>query len=93
MMRWKLLLITLSFLLILLGHKTILLSADAPRMTKEELKAILDSPDLIILDVRGGRDWAESNSKIKGAIREEPNDVESWAKKYPKDKTLILYCA
>ena len=93
MMKWKLLPTTLSFLMILLGCKTIVLSADAPRMTKEELRAMLDSADLIILDVRYGRDWAGSNLKIKGAIREDPDDVASWASKYVKDKALVLYCA
>jgi hypothetical protein len=66
-------------------------SADAPRMTKDELKAMLNNPDLVILDVRAQRDWAEDDSKIKGAVREDPETVKSWASKYPKDKTLVLY--
>ena len=44
-------------------------SAEAPRMTKDELKAMLGNPDLIIIDVRLSADWAESDLKIKGAIR------------------------
>ena len=68
-------------------------SADAPRMTKEELKAMLDSPNLILIDVRTQRDWKESDLKIKGAVREDPGAVESWVNKYPKDKTLVFYCA
>jgi rhodanese-related sulfurtransferase len=67
--------------------------ADVPRMTKDELKAMLDNSDLVILDVRFKKDWAEGDSKIKGAIREDPESVKSWAEKYPKDKTLVLYCA
>jgi hypothetical protein len=69
------------------------MSVDVPRMTKDELKALLGSPDLLIVDVRLDRDWKGSDLKIKGAIREEPRDVESWANKYSKDKTLVLYCA
>jgi hypothetical protein len=69
------------------------MSADAPRMTKDELKALLGNPDLVILDVRTSSDWTASDLKIKGAVREEPNDVESWAPKYSKDKILVLYCA
>lgn len=68
-------------------------SADAPRMTKEELKALLGQPDLIIIDVRTGSDWTASDLKIKGAVREDPENIESWANKYAKDKTLVLYCA
>jgi hypothetical protein len=93
MMKWKLLSITLSFLIILLGCKTIVLSVDVPRMTKEELRTMLGSPSLMIIDVRYGKDWTDSDLKIKGAIREEPDDAKSWASKYPKDKALVLYCA
>ena len=66
---------------------------DAPRMTKEELKTMLGSPNLLIIDVRYGKDWTDSNLKIKGAIREDPEAFDSWANKYPKDKTLVFYCA
>jgi hypothetical protein len=68
-------------------------AADVPRMTKDELKALLGNPNLVILDVRLGRDWKEGELKIKGAVREEPGNVESWASKYSKDKILVLYCA
>lgn len=70
---------------------TFALAADVPRMTKEELKALLGNPDLIIIDVRLGSDWAGSDLKIKGAFREDPQAVESWANKYSKDKTLVFY--
>ena len=66
---------------------------EVPRMTKEQLKALLDDPDVVILDVRTSRDWKGSEKKIKGAIRENPKAVASWAHKYSKDKTLVLYCA
>ena len=68
-------------------------STEAPRMTKEELKAMLDSPNLIVIDVRTQQGWKEDDLKIKGAVREDPEAVESWANKYPKDKTLVFYCA
>ena len=72
---------------------TFAISADVPRMTKEELKGLLSDPGLIIVDVRLGRDWTGSDLKIKGAVREDPQNIESWANKYSKDKTLVLYCA
>lgn len=68
-------------------------SADVPRMTKDGLKAMLDNPDSVILDVRAQSDWKDDDSKIKGAIREDPESVKSWAEKYSKDKTIVLYCA
>ena len=68
-------------------------SADVPRMKKDELKAMLDNPDLVILDVRSENDWKDGDLKIKGAVREDPESVKPWAEKYSKDKTLVLYCA
>ena len=62
------------------------------RMTKEELKALLGNPGVIILDVREPDDWNKSRDKIAGAVREDPEkDVKTWAQKYPKDKTLVFY--
>jgi rhodanese-related sulfurtransferase len=69
-------------------------SAQVPRMSKEELKAMLGNPDVIIIDVRQPVDLAKSNMMIKGAIREDPKqEVKSWVDKYPKHKTIVLYCA
>ena len=66
---------------------------EAPRIGKEDVKARLGTADTSIIDVRAVGDWKESKLKIKGAVREDPNDVNSWASRYPKDRTLILYCA
>ena len=68
------------------------MAADVSRMTKEDLKAKLGTA-VHIVDVRVGRDWKASEVKIKGAVRGDPQDMESWSKKLPKDKTIVLYCA
>lgn len=68
----------------------------APRMTKEKLNSLLGNsdPDVIILDVRLSKEWNDSKWKIQGAVREDPEkEVKAWADKYPKDKTLVLYCS
>jgi|GEM_PF-5377617 len=36
---------------------------------------------------------AERLPKIKGALREDPKTIDEWASKYPKNKTIIFYCA
>jgi len=69
------------------------IAADVSRMTKEELKPKLGTADVHIIDVRVGKDWKASEMKIKGAVRGDPKDIESWSKKLPKDKTIVLYCA
>jgi hypothetical protein len=67
-------------------------AAGVPRMLAEELNGMLGTPDVIVIDVRRGREWDGSDSKIKGAVR-ETGFVKKWAGKYPKDKTIVLYCA
>lgn len=62
-------------------------------MTKDELKSLLGNPDVIVLDVRTGGDYRSSPIKIQGALRENPIDVNNWAAKYSKDKTIVLYCS
>ncbi len=61
---------------------------EVPRIDKEKVKEMLGNPDVIIVDIR-----KVANLKIKGAVREDPEKLLSQTHKYPKDKTLILYCA
>jgi hypothetical protein len=69
------------------------LAQDVKRMSIEELKGMLGNPGLVIVDVRRDGDWKSSNVKIKGAVREDPGKGDTWMAKYPKDKTLVFYCA
>jgi len=92
-MKKRLIVLLVSILVMMTACATLTMSKGVPRMTKEELKAMLDSPNLVIVDVRAGTDWAGSDMKIKGAVREDPNDVKSWVDRYAKDRLIILYCA
>jgi rhodanese-related sulfurtransferase len=62
---------------------------DIPRMGKDEVRSRLNDPELLVIDVR----QEQKDSKIEGATLQRPGEVDSWAEKYPKDKTLVLYCA
>ena len=86
----KLLTLIISFSMAI-GCLTPAFSAEAPRITKEELKALFGNPDLVIIDVRYGRDWTNSDIKIQGAVREDPDSLKSWANKYSPDKTIVFY--
>ena len=66
---------------------------DRRLMTKEQFLPLLGKPDVVVIDVRTAYDWDKSDRKIKGAVREEGMKFASWKDKYPKDKTLVLYCA
>jgi rhodanese-related sulfurtransferase len=68
-------------------------ASDAPRIAKDELKSMLDDPGVVVIDVRAYTDWILSAEKIRGAVREDYRDFEDWSAKYPKDKTVVLYCA
>ncbi len=59
----------------------------------DQLKEKLKNPDVIVIDVRTEHDWSSSQWKIQGAKRELPAEVKEWMGKYPKDKTIVLYCA
>jgi predicted sulfurtransferase len=63
------------------------------KISIQKLNSSLGSPDLLIIDVRDDIGWSKSAHKIPGAVRENPSDVPSWAGKYPKDKTIVVYCA
>ena len=92
-MKWK----QLRWLAVVLSVGIVLaavlpaMSQEGPRISKEDLKEMLGKSDVVIVDVRTGSDWNASTSKIKGAVREEADKVDSWIEKYPRDKTLVLY--
>ena len=69
------------------------LAAEAARIDKDELRAKLGDANVAIIDVRSYTDWLLSGDKIKGAARENYRDFEGWYAKYPKGKTIVLYCA
>jgi hypothetical protein len=79
--------------LIMLGTAETPTEHKAPRMTKEQLKPLLGSSDLVVLDIRLEEQWKFSNRKVPGAVHENPTVPSNWMDKYPKDKTIVLYCA
>jgi hypothetical protein len=87
--------LSILFMMLLLpaGAPVYAAAVDVPLMTTEELKALIDNPDVIVLDVRRGKDWSSSEFKIKGAVYADPGDYKNWAGIYPKEKKIVLYCA
>ncbi len=62
-------------------------------ITKEQLKTMLNDPEVVIIDLRINRDWDAADRKIPGAVHEDPDHIADWVGKYPKDKIIVLYCA
>jgi len=63
------------------------------RITAGQLKEMLGDPNVIIIDVRDPVSWVKSASKILGAVREDPQNVGTWAEKYAREQTIVFYCA
>jgi len=76
-----------------LGAGVAMAGEQAPRIGKDDVKSRLGATEMSIIDVRAASDWSGSKLKIKGAVREDPKHVDKWAFRYPKHRTLILYCA
>jgi rhodanese-related sulfurtransferase len=82
-----------ALIIALVGAFSPVLAADVPIMTKEELNEKLDSADVVVIDVRQGRDWSSSEFKIKGAVRGENGGIDSLMASLDKSKTYVLYCS
>ena len=54
---------------------------------------VVTSAGVVVIDVRAYTDWLLSSEKIRGAVREDYRDFDDWSAKYPRDKTVVLYCA
>jgi hypothetical protein len=61
------------------------------KITINQLLESLDDAQLLILDVRTTGSWQDSDKKIKGAVRKNPETFDSWAADLPKNKFLTLY--
>ena len=68
-------------------------AGQVPRMDKDELKSILNTRNLILLDVRPTGQWAVSSRKLPGATHKDPYRARQWGKKLDKNKTVVTYCA
>ena len=88
-MRRLVLLLTLLFAL---GAVSVAWSEDLI-MDKDALNAMLSESDLVVLDVRTGKDWTSSEFKIKNAMRAPVGEYKDWSASLAKDKTLVTYCA
>lgn len=83
---------TFVILLVVSGCANSPFADDAvPRISKEDVKAQMGGPDLVILDTRTGSDWNDSDQMIQGARRANPKEFGRWAEAYPKNATIVLY--
>ena len=66
---------------------------DAPRITAEEMKRRINAgEEFTVIDVRNPQAWAESDTKIPGAIRVAMDELDQKLSGIPKDKPTVTYC-
>jgi len=68
-----------------------LAGTDSLRVDQETVKSWLGDPQVLIIDVRTGHSWEQSDKKIRGAVRQDPQKVTEWGPTLPKDKKIVLY--
>lgn len=67
--------------------------ADTLRITVQEVKERMDAgEEFTFVDVRNPQAWAESESKIPGAVRVSLKEVEAQLPEIPKDRPVVAYC-
>lgn len=60
------------------------------RITRQELLSNLGEENLLVIDVRPEKEFAQGH--IQGAINVPPDQIDKAAESLPKDKTLVAYC-
>jgi len=63
-----------------------------PPLSPNELKKLLDSQSVTLLDVRRKADYAAEPDLIPGAAWRDPEQVESWSRELPKERPVVVYC-
>lgn len=66
---------------------------EAPRITVNELQQRLSAgEEFTILDSRNPQAWAESDTKIPGAIRVPVDKLDQNISRISKNKPIVIYC-
>lgn len=71
-------------------------AAETPRVTPDELQALLSGPrPPLVLDVRTRGQYAASDGQIPGSVRLLPDRVREWAEQADarmRDRLVVAYC-
>lgn len=63
------------------------------RITVEDAKYQIDQgQDILFLDARNEKAWAEADQKLPGAIRIPVDEIEMHSHKLPHDRCIVTYC-
>ncbi len=65
--------------------------AKTPRITVEELKALMDAGDVAVVDVRHQNDFMDAH--LPGAMQIPLSFIEGEIPYFPRDKKIVTYCS
>jgi rhodanese-related sulfurtransferase len=66
---------------------------DVPRITPEELAARLaGARPPIVLDVRTRSQYERDEAQIPGSVRVAPDQLEAWATRETRERSIVAYC-
>jgi rhodanese-related sulfurtransferase len=66
---------------------------EATRVTVDEVKTRMDRGEqFVFVDTRNPTAWAESRTKLPGAIRVPADEAAELLDQIPRDRTVITYC-
>ena len=61
-------------------------------ISPDELKSLLETGSVALIDVRRKADYEADPHLIPGATWRNPEEVESWSRELPQDRPVVVYC-
>jgi rhodanese-related sulfurtransferase len=67
--------------------------SEVTRISVDEVNRRMDSGEQIYpLDTRSPDAWSKADTRLPGAIRVPPDEVEKHLADIPRDRTIVTYC-
>ena len=79
----------LALMLALLAGSGLAAASEVKYIDAPTLKGMMGDPSLVIIDTSTG--WWTYDQKIPGSLV-LPEEADTWAARFPKDKKIVLYC-
>ena len=61
-------------------------------ISPDELRLLLETRSVALIDVRRKADYEAEPHLIPGATWRNPEEIESWSQELPKDRPVVVYC-
>jgi len=61
-------------------------------ISPDELRSLLETTSIALIDVRRKADYEAEPHLIPGAVWRDPVQVDSWSRELPKGRPVVVYC-